>query len=255
MNTSQTPTNGKSRGRRWFRRGHRWAGLSLVVFVVYLSVSGIALNHSGDLELERRYLDWPWLLDAYGLEAPTPSASFADTGHRATLLGERLFLDGRDTGQREAALNGIAALGPLVLVAGEQSVSLFTDDGEFVEAIDLGSRLTGPIERVGRSGDRAVLQTASETLQSDAAVALFEPWDRVSAAHWSVATSPDEAEIAALKSAWRGRGVTVERLLLDLHSGRIFSAAGPLLMDFVAVLLILLSVSGIILSRVRNRRK
>ena len=59
----------------------------------------------------------------------------------------------------------------------------------------------------------------------------------------------------SLKSAWRGRGVTVERLLLDLHSGRIFSAAGPLLMDLVAVFLILLSVSGIILSKVRNRRK
>ena len=255
MNTSQTPTNGKNRGRRWFRRAHRWVGLSLVVFVVYLSVSGIALNHSGDLELERRYLDWPWLLDAFGLEVPTPSASFADGGHRATLLGERLFLDGRDTGQREAALSGIAALGPLVLVAGRQSVYLFTDGGEFVEAIDLGARLTGPIERVGRTGARAVLQTASESLQSDAEVARFEPWDSDSTAHWSVATPPDAAELAVLNSAWRGRGVTVERVLLDLHSGRIFSAVGTLLMDIVAVLLILLSVSGIILSRVRNRRK
>mgnify|MGYP001813818662 FL=1 len=255
MNTSQTPTNGKNRGRRWFRRAHRWVGLSLVVFVVYLSVSGIALNHSGDLELERRYLDWPWLLDAYGLEVPTPSASFADGGHRATLLGERLFLDGRDTGQREAALNGIAALGPLVLVAGRQSVYLFTDGGEFVEAIDLGARLTGPIERVGRTGARAVLQTASESLRSDAEVARFEPWDSDSTAHWSVATPPDAAELAVLNSVWRGRGVTVEWVLLDLHSGRIFSAVGTLLMDIVAVLLILLSVSGIILSRVRNRRK
>lgn len=255
MNTSQTPTNGKSRWRRWFRRGHRWVGLSLVVFVVYLSVTGIALNHAGELELERRYLDWPWLLDAYGLEVPPPAASFADAGHRATLLGERLFLDGNDTGQRTAVLSGMAALHPLILVAGGQSVYVFTDNGEFVEAIDLASRLTGPIERVGRADNRAVVQSAAESLQSDPDVALFEPWDGASVVRWSPATQPDAAEMASLKSAWRGRGVTVERFLLDLHSGRIFSAAGPLLMDLVAVFLILLSVSGIILSKVRNRRK
>ena len=255
MNTSPTPANGRSRARRWFRRGHRWIGLSLVVFVVYLSVTGIVLNHSGDLELERRYLDWPWLLDAYGLEVPTPAASFADTGHRATLLGERLFLDGRDTGRTETALTGMAALGPLIVVAGEQSVYLFTDAGEFVEAIDLGSSLPGPIERVGRTGDRAVVGSGPASLQSDADVAHFEARDKESVEFWSVATPPDAAEMAALEAAWRGRGVTVERLLLDLHSGRIARAAGPWLVDLIAVLLIVLSVSGIVLSRVRNGRR
>ena len=58
-----------------------------------------------------------------------------------------------------------------------------------------------------------------------------------------------------LEAAWRGRGLTVERLLLDLHSGRILGEAGPLLMDLVAVFLIVLSLSGLILSKVRNQRK
>ena len=255
MNTSQTPANGRNRARRWFRRGHRWIGLSLVVFVVFLSVTGIALNHSGDLELQRRHLDWPWLLDAYGLEVPTPAASFADAGHRATLLGERLFLDGRDTGRTETALTGIATLGPLIAVAGEQSVYVFTEAGEFVEAIDLGSSLPGPIERVGRTRDRAVVQGGGGFLQSDPDIAHFEARDAEPADYWSVATRPDAAEMANLEAAWRGRGVTVERLLLDLHSGRIARAAGPWLMDLVAVFLIVLSVSGIVLSRVRNGRR
>lgn len=226
-----------------------------MVFILFLSTSGIALNHSVDFKLDRRYVSWSWLLDAYGLQVPTPSASFSDSGHRVTLLGEHLFLDGRDTGQRELTLTGIADLGSLVVIGGEQTVYLLTEVGEFVEAIDLGSRLNGPIDQVGRSGDHAILRSAGELFRSDSDITLFEAQDDVSADYWSVATPPDEAEMAMLETAWRGRGVTVERLLLDLHSGRIFGDGGRWFMDIVAVLLIVLSLTGLILSKVHNRRR
>ena len=61
--------------------------------------------------------------------------------------------------------------------------------------------------------------------------------------------------MAVLEAAWRGKGLTVERVLLDLHSGRILGKVGPLLMDLVAVFLIVLSLSGLILAKVRNRKK
>ena len=181
--------------------------------------------------------------------------SFSDAGHRATLLGGRLFLDGRDVGQRETTLTGIAALGPVTLVGGEQDVYLFTSEGEFIEAIELGSMLTGPVEQVGRAGDRVILRSAGKLCQSDPDVAAFEVTDEVTAEYWSAGTPPDAEETAALEAAWRGQGLTVERVLLDLHSGRILSKTGPVLMDLVAVFLIVLSVSGLIMSNVRNRRK
>lgn len=226
-----------------------------MVFVLFLSVSGIALNHTGDLRLDSRHVSWSWLLDAYGLDVPAPSASFADSVHRATLLGERLFLDGRDTGQRESTLTGIASLGPLVLIGGKQTAYLLTADGEFVEAIDLGAELDGQIEQVGRTGDQAVLQSVGKLYRSDREVAEFEFTNEVTVDHWSVDTPPEASEMEVLEAAWRGRGLTVERVLLDLHSGRILGKVGPLLTDLVAVFLIVLSLSGLVLSRVRNRRK
>lgn len=229
--------------------------MSLVLFVLLLSVSGIALNHSGDLRLESRYVSWPWLLDAYGLQVPEPAASFADSGYRSTLLGERLFLNSLDTGRRESTLTGIAALGPLVLIGGEQQVYLFTAYGEFVEAIDLGAALEGPIEQVGRVGERAVVQSSGQLYRSDADVAQFETWNDASVDHWSIESRPNAAEKRALAAAWRGKGVTVERLLLDLHSGRILGRAGTLIMDLVAVLLIVLSLSGLVMYKVRSRRR
>jgi uncharacterized iron-regulated membrane protein len=48
-----------------------------------------------------------------------------------------------------------------------------------------------------------------------------------------------------LRSAWRGTGLSLERVLLDLHSGRILGEAGVWLVDAAALLFLLLAGSGV----------
>jgi hypothetical protein len=232
-------------------------GLSVVVFVLFLAISGMTLNHASDLGLDRRYVSWSWLLDAYGIQAPAPSASYEDAGHRGTLLGERLFLDGLDTGQRLSMLTGFIAVDQLILVTAEHGAHLFTSSGERVESFDLQAGLPGPIERLGRVDGLAVIQSSGQLFRSDAEFAGFEPWETSPADEisWSAPSSPDAAELAALDAAWRGRGLTVERMVLDLHSGRIFDMPGVLLMDLVALCMIALGLSGLVLSNARYRRQ
>ena len=43
---------------------------------------------------------------------------------------------------------------------------------------------------------------------------------------------------------YRGKGLPLERLIQDLHSGRILGDAGILLVDFMALLFLLLAMSG-----------
>ena len=43
---------------------------------------------------------------------------------------------------------------------------------------------------------------------------------------------------------YRGKGLSLEKLLLDLHSGRIFGGAGVYLIDLSAIIFIILAVSG-----------
>jgi hypothetical protein len=232
-------------------------GVSVVVFVLFLAISGVTLNHASDLGLDRRYVGWSWLLDLYGIQAPQPAASFADAGHRSTLLGERLFLDGHDTGQRVTTLTGVVVIDPLLLATAEQAAHVFMTGGELVEMIDLQSSLPGPVERLGRLADRAVIQSDGQLFRSDAGIAGFERWDTDSAdkIEWSVATPPDAGELAKLDAAWRGRGLPVERVLLDVHSGRIFGMPGVLLMDLFALCMIALGISGLMLSNARYRRQ
>jgi len=65
-------------------------------------------------------------------------------------------------------------------------------------------------------------------------------------------------QLEVLYDDYRGTGITVARLLADLHSGRLFTRAGPLAIDLVGVLLIALSVLGVILwlkGRPRRHRR
>ena len=130
------------------------------------------------------------------------------------------------------------------------------ESGELVESIDLSGMLSGDIERIGGADDRAVLQSGDALYRSDPEVTLFEPWAAGTASEvtWSSATDPDAAGLEVLQTAWRGEGLTLERVLLDLHSGRIVATAGVLVMDIVAIGMIVLALSGLFFSLRRGRR-
>ena len=257
MSMSPNPSNGNGNLRQFFRRGHRWLGVFVAVFVLLLALTGIALNHAVGLKLDQRHVSWPWLLDMYGIRMPEPTTSFVDGSFRATQVGDRLFINARDTGQAVDGLSGIVALDPLLLVADARTALVFTTGGERVEAFDLGSKLQGPIVRVGRDGGRAAILSDGELYLSDPEVTVFERATATARAdvHWSTESALSVDDIAALEAAYRGQGIALERVLLDLHSGRIFGATGTLFMDIVAVGLILLGLSGLDLFRRRNRRE
>lgn len=257
MTRSRPKASSGARLRTWLRRFHRWLGVVLVFFVLLLAVSGIALNHADAWGLDRRYLGWSWLLDAYGIEAPPPSASFADGEHRATLLGGRLYFDGADIAQDVEALAGLTVMDPLVLVGTSDRAFILMTSGEFVQSLDVAADLPAAVARVGTADGVAVIESGGRLYRSDPDITLFEPWEAGSpdSVRWSSPTPPDAAELEALQALYRGRGLTAERVLADLHSGRILAVAGPLLMDLVAICMIVLSISGLIMWVQHGRRE
>ena len=127
-------------------------------------------------------------------------------------------------------------------------VLVLTVEGDLVERIDLAGEMPGPVERLGRSMGRPVVASRDSFLIGDAEVTGFASLSDPAGLDidWSSASEPDASEVAVLQQLYRGRGLTVERLLLEIHSGRILSAAGPWLLDIVGIGLIILSLSGIV---------
>lgn len=254
MNRSSKPNNNGVARATWLRRVHRWIGLAALVFVLLLAATGIALNHTAAWRLDETWVDWDWLLRAYGIDAPRPSVSFAAKGTRATLLGGRLYVDGREIARSIETLAGLAATGAGVAVAAGDEVFLLTKAGDLVERMDLASANPGPITEVGLADGQVVLRTGAGLLRFDHDLLNLQPAPDLQQddVQWSARSAVPPDESARLQKLYRGRGITVERLLADLHSGRILPRIGALLMDVAAALLIGLGITGLMMWRRRR---
>jgi uncharacterized iron-regulated membrane protein len=72
-------------------------------------------------------------------------------------------------------------------------------------------------------------------------------WDLITndGIKWAEQHYLSDDERAQLLAAFRGNSLKLERVILDLHSGRIFGRYGVYLMDAAATALLWLSLSGL----------
>ena len=236
---------------------HRWVGLVAALFVIVLAVTGLALNHTEELELDARHVRTAWLLDWYGISLPDDVPAWRAGEHWISQWDRRLYLDTRDLGEHsDGRLRGAVAWNGLLIVALDRALLLLTERGELVEKLaggDLPARLQG----AALAGDRPVLFTEAGPYAGDVDLVTWQPLPDTSVSPTEPAALPTELA-ERIAAQWRGAGLTLERVVLDLHSGRILGQAGVYLMDAAAALLLFLSLSGSgiwIVRAVRNRQR
>jgi len=237
----------QSSSQRWLSRSHRWLGVGSIVFILLLSVTGIALNHSDDMNLDGRYLRSPWLLEWYGIEVPAPDSSFVAAGHRITLIGERLYYGDSELMNGLSRLVGAVSTPSFIAIATSSDLLLVTPGGALVERVDTQTFLPAGVPSIGIAGATLVLRSGDELYRTDEDLLEFSPCRAldVGEIQWSAPSIISPADLAVLQQLYRGRGLSLERLLLDLHSGKILARVGPVLMDAVGVTLIVLSLLGL----------
>lgn len=238
----KTKTNGGDSYRRALR-GHRRLGILSALFVALLAVTGLVLNHAEDWKLDKTVLNSPWLLAHYGLAPKGDLKSVETEAGWATWVDGTLYVAGGS--EPLDVLVGAVAQAGVIVVAGPEQLLVLTREGALVERIEnhlLPAGATG----LGRSEDgRIALRTNEGAYLSDPALAAWTPVGEHAVA-WSAVVEPPDTVRDAVLQRYRGEGLPVERILLDIHTGRIFGAWGPLMMDAAAVLFLVLAISGIV---------
>ncbi|MEO8418056.1 MAG: PepSY domain-containing protein [Methylophilaceae bacterium] len=238
---------------RLVRHWHARIGVLLAVVLLFLSLTGLALSHTDALGLDKRQINTDWLMRWYGLHPTVPSHGFLFKGGYLAAADGRWVMDGRvlsETGQTPV---GAVSWGGLRGLASAGMLYLYLPDGRLVDKLT-GSALPGqPIKRLGSLGARLVIETAQGSYATDDGL----NWQPLAGQPiWSVEQYlPDSLSISLRKAFVPS--LPLERIILDLHSGRIFGRYGPMLMDIAAIVLIVLSLSGmwIYLRTIRRKPK
>ncbi len=238
--------------RKHLSTWHRRIGIFAASIAIYLSITGLMLNHSHDLGLHNLRLENSLMLHLYGIKPPT-GTSASTQPHRVDKLGDALFMDDHILGQYSSALIGTAELDQLFVIALSDSILLLTPAAEIIETLTRSSGLPGEIERLGQADAGLLITSSRQVYMSDADILNWLPVSNLKSAVWSKLEpiAPDtEARLNKLLPAY---GPSWERVIQDLHSGRFFKLPGTLLIDLTGIVLLLLSISGIISFTLRKK--
>lgn len=236
----------RARLMRW----HRRAGIAAGLLVLLAAVTGVLINHADALGLPQRLLRTEWLLRWYGIDAPRLQAAQPLQGRWLSQWGPVVYLDGAPLRLPAVQrLVGAVALAPgLWLLADREQALLLDAQGVLVEALTYPAGFTA--RRLGAVGAPAAAVIEGEDgsrLLADADGAALRPADAgfaPAAVQWAETAPLPAALHSRIETASAGVGVSAERVLLDLHSGRWLGRGGVWLMDAAAVALLFLAGTG-----------
>lgn len=231
-------------GLRSFLVLHRRMGLISALFVLVLAITGLVLHYSNVMGLDRSYVSSPALLTWYGIEAPETGAAFEAGSSIVVQIGQSLYLDGRLLSGAYSPLVGMVAAPFGFVIATRGELLLLTNRGEIIEEFGAQHGLPLPLSKLAVSDGLFWLQSDGFVYQADFDRLEFVPVESAPRS-WSETTQVPERLAADLTQQYTASLLSWERLILDLHSGQLFGAFGRILVDIMALLFILMAVTGV----------
>ncbi|OUS17006.1 hypothetical protein A9Q88_06040 [Gammaproteobacteria bacterium 50_400_T64] len=236
------------------KRWHGRVGVLAAFFVLLLAVTGLCLNHVSDWGFDRKALHSPALLSLYGMAEVNDVVSYPLADSYISEINDQMFYQLDEITACDGALMGALTVRftntSQIVVACERQLLLFSPAFQLIEKIGPGLGLPVAVKRVGLVDGQLIIDTTGGLFFSDlnalswTAVAAG---DVPSTVDWSeVGVAPEHIRLALAESVDR-EDITYERLLLDIHSGRILGGWGVYLVDAMAVLFMLLAISGVLM--------
>jgi uncharacterized iron-regulated membrane protein len=227
---------------RFTRHWHARAGVLAALFFLLLALTGLALNHTDGLELAKKRVGTSWLMHWYGLKTETPAQGYLFEGGYFIGVPHHWVMDGHDIAATPEPVVGAVEVTGIRYLATSSALYVYQQDGSLVERLTGSALPATPIDHVGRVGELLLVQTAQGIFSSEDGLS-WKPHEAKSVAWSRQQPLPDDVrrQIEPLFAP----ALPLERILLDIHSGRIFGRYGPMLMDLAALVLMVLSLSGI----------
>lgn len=244
----------RKRKLQTLRFWHRTLGIVSALFVIALVVTGLLLNHTEKLRLDSHYIRTPLLLDLYDINPPGTPKAFAVGAHWISLVGERLYMDAKELPESPTDLMGAVQVDGNIAIALPARLMLVDPGGQIIEKLGGAEGVPAGMRAIGLSsqGD-LVVRGAHGNYRADLDVL---EWTGLSSpgVSWAEPKRLPADLHDQLIAAYRGTGLPVERVILDLHSGRLLGDWGVYVIDGAALLFLTLAVSGVWMWARRPRR-
>jgi len=226
---------------------HRRIGLSVFLLLIFLAISGFALNHSPALKLNKISLSNSWLLSWYGLEKPLIKGFKLDDKWLYEDGSNLLYADKQAVATCSAPLLSVAKSSNTLYALCAETLHLLTESGQLLESFSQLDGLPNDVRAISAVDKSLYLITDSAVLEFNPESLALKPVSGIDPASLNAITDqlavPESLEQELENS---GPSISLETVILDLHSGRFFGQFGVLVIDIVGLLICILSISGLL---------
>lgn len=219
--------------------------IAMVTVTILLSaLTGVLINHASQLKLNERHVNWPWLMAHYGIGNIKADASYLIDNKVFSQFESQLFIDAAPVTHIYRPLLGGIALEDLIVLATDDALILLTREGEFVERLGSEAGIPSGIQNIGIYHGDPVIQARNGMWRSNF---LLDQWESISlqGVSWNHPYPIPDQVMIKLQQYFYGKGISVQQLLVDIHNGRILGNIGVWLVDVIAVLMVILSFTGL----------
>ncbi len=225
-----------------------------MVVLIFLSITGIFLNHSPAAGLSKRTLNSEWLLGWYGFE--TVALSGFKVGKQwINHPGDReLYIDGQPVAACAPPLLNAARTDSFLIALCKDELVILSFYGELVEKINTLSGLPEHTTNLKYLNNTLFIQSHNKIMSLDPDTLEIKP-SQLTIESWPLPSSLPSTIVEELKQGSQLPGISLETVILDLHSGRFFGDAGVLFVDFMGLLTVFLAMTGFYTWFARRRRK
>jgi hypothetical protein len=136
----------------------------------------------------------------------------------------------------------VVEFGGMRYLATSTTIRIYQPDGTLVDKMTSSALPSATLQRIGKVSGLLLLQTPQGVFSSADGLD-WKPAEKLTV-EWS-RPQPLPPAIKAQIAGYFSPSLPLERILLDIHSGRILGRHGPLMMDLAAFALIVLSLSGV----------
>lgn len=230
--------------RKTVTEWHKRIGLISAVVVILLSLTGILLNHTDGLGLDRSYISNSSLLKLYKVPEPQIT-NFALRETWLSASDSHIYLNGERLEACEGKLVGAIVLEEYWVLGCSEGIALFTPDNELIEVVDASSGLPLPINKIGICHPNACIDGHGNIHELDIEAMTWQTLKRRVAVDWSKPSKAPKNIMKAVTRKAMSEVISWEKLVLDIHAGRFLGNVGPWLLDLFALFCCFFAVTGI----------
>jgi len=227
------------------QKWHKKIGVYVAIFVIFLAISGIALNHTEKFKLNTTHVKIDWLLDLYQINPEFEPIGYFSFDNWAVQVGERIYFNNKEVANDVNKLIGMTKIQDTYVIAYDGKLMILTNEGEILESLGGAEGIPAGMKTLGIDSQKnIVIESAHGYYRVNLDILKWNEFNFLEA-KWSSASEITESLKNDVLDQYRGTGLPIERVLLDLHSGRIFGSWGVYFVDLVALLFIVMSITGI----------